>query len=169
MLFRSRAFIACGMNDVVHKPLQRDSLYHAIRLALTGTTETVVAGEEHADDWQCQKSQLLIDLESQLGGARLSDLLSQLAHDINSNLKDALAGAANREIDRLARACHSLQGLCASFGISELKDLSGCINDLCRKGEVQRAVTITLTELESVCLASLDRLATYQEAMLTQE
>lgn len=156
-------FISCGMNNVITKPVQRYSLHRAIKQELLRTQESAVDSAHRANKTEIKEYQILNQLERSVGREKLPELLAQLTEDINSNLSDALAGANNREIDRLARACHSLQGLCASFGISELKKLSGRIHDCCRKGDVQKAVTITLSELESICISGLDMLETYQQ------
>ena len=162
------SFLAAGMNDVVNKPLKRESLHSVLSGALSsapGEPKSHGVPEflsEYVD------TSVLDKLRENLSSDQLDRLLARVVIDIDTTVKEALAGAKQGDIRTLARACHTLKGLGASFGSPAMESISSGIHDDCRNDAPARATARALSELSGVCEKSIVGLKAYRQTMMTE-
>jgi signal transduction histidine kinase/DNA-binding NarL/FixJ family response regulator len=159
----TRNFLASGMDDVVHKPLKRESLHSVLSHVLASETTAKIAESARPVLPTCIDTAVFGELKESVPAEQFVELLEQIMNDIDANGKEAITGARTGEISRLARACHTLKGLGASFGNPELESLASGIQIACRNGDATRATAMALTRLESVCANSVAGLKAYRQ------
>ena len=74
---------------------------------------------------------------------------------------DAISEAKNGDVNKLARSCHAVKGLAASFGSHELASLASSIEDSALEGDFELAVAITIDRLNLTTDKTLKALEKY--------
>ena len=125
-------FRAGGMQSVLVKPITRDTLRSVLDGLPGQAPETVAEGLIDLD--------VLAALRSSLGPARAEKLLGKFLADTERRITDLTARAEDpgSEAD-LVSAVHRLSGSAAMFGATRLHARLSAIEDLCKRGDKDRA------------------------------
>ena len=79
----------------------------------------------------------------------------QISADLAKYREDAITDAKTGNLLSLARSCHAIKGLAASFGSQNLAELASRIEESARYGDSDLAFAVTLDRLDSVTDAAL--------------
>ena len=152
-------FIEAGMNEVVCKPVVRENLYEAVKKSLSFADpqkSSTKEGKKAAVDLG-----VLSALTAGLSDTQIRKVVRQVSDDLNKYRRDAISEAKNGDTTRLARSCHALKGLAASFGSQELAGLAASIEDSAREGDFELAVASTIDRLDLTTNETLKALDKY--------
>lgn len=153
-------FIEAGMNEVVCKPIVRENLYEAVKKALS-VTETQEINKEEGENTAAVNSAVLRELTSGLTDEQFRKVVQQVSDDLHKYRMDAISEAKNGDVNKLARSCHAVKGLAASFGSHELASLASSIEDSALEGDFELAVAITIDRLNLTTDKTLKALEKY--------
>ena len=148
--------------DVADKTAQLNAALSRVLAPATTAAQSGSAQGARSDDID---TAALRELEESLSADQLLIVLESLVSDIENNGKEAVAAANRGEVKRLARACHTLKGLAASFGSPELETLASKIQAACRNDDISRAAGLALSGLETVCVNFLSALRAYTKTV----
>ena len=160
-------FLAAGMNEVVNKPLDKKTLHRALSEALKPVSMKSITPAVPSLLSTYIDTNVLGALSKNLTDSQLDQLIERVIIDIENTGREAVSGAKKGEVRTLARACHTLKGLGASFGNPELESISSGINTACRNHDLARASALALSKLESVCEKSIVALKAYTLTTIT--
>ena len=152
-------FLDAGMDDVVCKPVVREDLYAAVRDVLRATR--ALPAEAPKKNEAAVDLGVLQALTVGLSGEQISMVVQQVTNDLKKYRRDAKMEAKNGNITGLARSCHAIKGLAASFGGKELADLAASIEDAAQKEDFELAVANTMDRLDDLTDATVKALGEY--------
>ena len=147
-------FIDAGMNEVISKPVRKDALYKVASSALQGSFKQM-RGEAVPDDDPTLSIGVLQKLTSGLSRKQVLKVMEQISTDLDKYRKNAIADVKAGNLLSLARSCHAIKGLAASFGNQNLADLASQIEESARYGDSELAFAVTLDRLGLVTDAAL--------------
>jgi signal transduction histidine kinase/DNA-binding response OmpR family regulator len=141
-------FVEAGMNKVISKPVRKETLYMAAKTALQG--DFAQAGKTQSSDIDSALSlDVLKSLISGLSHAQILQVIEQTSIDLKNYRHEAIADAKAGNLLSLARSCHAIKGLAASFGSHDLAKLASQIEEYARYGDSELAFAVTLGKLDA--------------------
>ncbi|MEP6389972.1 MAG: ATP-binding protein [Halioglobus sp.] len=161
-----KGFLAAGMNDVIHKPLNKIELHKALSSALTLSQENGASRHTINQPSSYLDRAILDELRDSLSFEKMNHLMERIVIDIESNHEEAIAGAKSGNAERVGRACHALKGMGGSFGSPELSRLAGEIQLAWRKGETNKVMAMALSDLDQMCDRLLVALQSYKQSLV---
>lgn len=142
-------FVAAGMNEVICKPVQKETLYRTVKSALQG--EFSGGRDDMQEDGTGAVSlERLQALASGLTDEQFLKVVDQVSADLDKYRRTAIADAKGGNVVSLARSCHAVKGLAASFGSENLARLASRIEESARNGDSAMAFAVTLASLDSM-------------------
>jgi CheY-like chemotaxis protein len=161
-------FKEAGMNQILSKPMQRTALHATLSSALGSTgASTVRAVLPQATPMNELDTQALAEMTQGLSPSQLGELLCRVAEDIGTHTALALDCVNAGNTEGLARSCHVLKGLAGSFGNRELSLLTKRIEQHCRDGNIQAAISATLSDLDRMSRSAQVALDNYHRMKVT--
>lgn len=161
-------FKEAGMNHILSKPMQRAALHATLASALASPgASTVRSILPQATPINELDTQALAEMTQGLSPSQLGELLGRVAEDIGTHTALALDCVNAGNTEGLARSCHVLKGLAGSFGNRELSLLTKRIEQHCRDGNIQAAISATLSDLDRMSRSAQVALDNYQRMKVT--
>jgi signal transduction histidine kinase/DNA-binding response OmpR family regulator len=152
-------FLEAGMDEVVSKPVIREDLYKAVR-------DVLLAADARAGGLG-EKNDAAVDLNVLqaltvgLSGEQVRTVVQQVTDDLKKYRRDAKTEAKRGNINGLARSCHAIKGLAASFGGKRLAELASLIEDSAQKEDFELAVANTMDRLDHLTDETVRELGEY--------
>ena len=153
-------FLEAGMNEVVCKPIVREHFYKAVKQALD-VTAARESRKEKVENAAAVNSAVLSALTSGLTDEQIRKVVQQASDDLHKYRLDAISEAKTGDVNKLARSCHAVKGLAASFGSHELASLASSIEDSARDGDFELAIANTIDRLDLTTDKTLKALEKY--------
>lgn len=122
----------------------------ALRKICSGVV--MMSKENHAG---VMSLEMLQTLAQGLTHEQFRTIIKQFSTDVEHYRKLAIADAVNGNAVGLARSCHAMKGLAASFGGQHLAQLASEIEDLARHADTAIAFAMTLDRMDSAVNAVL--------------
>ncbi|MEP1471021.1 MAG: response regulator [Halieaceae bacterium] len=160
-----KAFLAAGMNEVIHKPLNKSELHEALSNALAPGELKNESAQSITQPTAYLERAILDELRESLPVDKMENLLERVMTDIRSNHTEAITGAKRGDIDCVGRACHMLKGMGGSFGSPELSRLAEEIEQARRNGDQEKVMVMVLSDLDLVCTNLMAALEKYKETI----
>ncbi|MEP4147486.1 MAG: ATP-binding protein [Halioglobus sp.] len=161
-----KAFLAAGMNDVIHKPLNKNELHEALSFALASSQENSASRHTVKQPSSYLDRAILDELRDSLSVDKMNHLMGRIMIDIKNNHEEAIVGAKSGNAERVGRACHALKGMGGSFGSPELSRLAGEIQLAWRKGESEKVMAMALSDLDHMCARLIVALESYKRSIV---
>jgi len=152
-------FLAAGMNRLIHKPLNKSILHEAVRESLVSVSPIGIVNEcEPPPQAMAETAHPLEDIRKHLPEDAFCELLDRLANDIRTNSSEAVQAALQGDLKVLARTCHTLKGIGATFRNEDLMAISTEILQACKSNKAPVAKALALTSLETLTSKALEAL-----------
>ena len=160
-------FVEAGMNLVLSKPLQRETLHDAIQSFLA--QEASVASRDDADPIPAglDKEALEASIKG-LSDDQVQRVIGQVRDDLSLHRENAISFAKDGRLKDLGRACHAIKGLAASFGGSALALTARKIEALVKSDDSEKAFTMTINRVGTATDELRTNLERFAEAAVVE-
>ena len=141
-------FTEAGVDYANCEAVQNEAPYGIVKSMLRRiSAKVVMMSEENSTGGM--NLETLRALALGLAPEQFLKIIEQFSADLDKYRKQAIAHAESGNAVSLARVCHAMKGLAASFGGQHLARLSSQIEDLARDGDTAIAFSMTLDRMDS--------------------
>jgi|GEM_PF-3107496 len=143
----AETYLAAGMNDVLAKPIQSAALANLLAKIASQTPHAPVSATDQAPpiidssaEWRQIDIAVAADMIDAIGEEALPSVLADFTRDVQKRLEDMAIALAERDPTRLRTAVHALSSLVGTFGLSQLGQAFGSIEERIRSNHPDAAL-----------------------------
>ena len=148
-------FLAAGMNDYLPKPIDRRKLIELVAVwgANAEPAEAAAPLDDSQQTGQILDRKIIEDWESFLPEDQFAELINTLVSAARSYMERLKAAAESDAIDEVCRIAHDLKSTCGGLGMLQAQGIAKNIEDACRGGETEPALSLLPSVDEAVVTA----------------
>ena len=169
----AEAYITAGMDGVIAKPIRRHELEGVLARARPASAAAAVPADRSPDRPAAPPGgppgdqidmAVLDELVADIDRDAAKAIAAQFQVDARRHLDQIARGLADRDPATLRQSAHVLTSTLASFGLTKIADLAAEVEQGCRAGDVDCAVT-TAKHLLATADKGLQRVAAWADGL----
>ena len=148
-------FLEAGMNDYLPKPIDRRKLIELVAVwgANAEPAEAAAPLEDSQQTGQILDRKFIEDWESFLPEDQFAELINTHVSEARSYMERLKAAAESDAIDEVCRIAHDLKSTCGGLGMLQAQCIAKNIEEACRGGETETALSLLPSVDEAVVTA----------------